>query len=107
MVRRAGQSAKQHPAGPVFRNPVTDEWAMLLEASPARVVAEVIALRGGGVRAGHRHPYQTESFVVFAGELTVVLDDQTQVHGPGAWVSIPRGRPIAGRAPARSCSMPG
>src|SRR5699024_11834419 len=39
----------------------------------------------------HIHPYQTEQFSVTAGKLSVVMDTEEQVFGPGETVEIPRG----------------
>ena len=80
-----------HPPGTVLHNPLTAEWGRLLEASPERIVAEAISTPAGGVRVRHRHPQQTESFEVLAGELTVVLDGETRVFGPGARAIISPG----------------
>lgn len=91
MARRRSNSAIAFSPGTVLHNPLTAEWARLLEASSDRVVAEVIAPPGGGVRVTHRHPRQTESFAVVSGELTVVLDGEIHVHGPGARATFPPG----------------
>jgi quercetin dioxygenase-like cupin family protein len=73
--------------GEVFENPVTREWAMIIELpwqnAEGRAVAELTALPGARVVGEHLHPALHESFSVVRGELTVVRDGQRSTLSAG------------------------
>ncbi|MFY9265620.1 MAG: cupin domain-containing protein [Solirubrobacterales bacterium] len=73
--------------GEVLANPVTKEYARILELpwwnDDGRAVAELKALPGARVAGEHMHPAQTERFTIGSGELTVVRDGETSVLKPG------------------------
>jgi quercetin dioxygenase-like cupin family protein len=71
------------PAGTVMHNPVTHEWARILELTPERVRSELVTAPGGGVAIMHRHPVQVERFDVLSGRLTATLDGDVREFGPG------------------------
>ncbi len=84
-------------AGDELHNPVTGEFARILELPDQnperRARAELLAVAGSRVVGEHLHPGLTERFEVLEGELTVRLDGKTgplhegeaaEVH-PGQW----------------------
>lgn len=76
-------------------NPVTGEWARLLELATenpeGRARAEMIARAGARVVGEHLHPGQLERFTVLEGELTVRRDGSTSVLREGETAEIPPG----------------
>lgn len=47
----------------------------------------------GPIVPRHFHVHQDETFEVIRGELTIVLDGETRVLGPGQSLVLPKGRP--------------
>jgi quercetin dioxygenase-like cupin family protein len=104
---RTGRTSHPDPNGPpdrrpievgeVWENPVTGEYAKLLELpwqnQQGRGVGELIALAGARVMGEHYHPALTERFTPLEGELTVKRNGQvsvlrqgeTAVVEPGVW----------------------
>lgn len=83
--------------GEVWENPVTKEYARVLELpwqnDEGRVAAELRALPGARVVGEHMHPALTERFTAESGELTVMRNGEksvlkageTAVIEPGVW----------------------
>ena len=83
--------------GEVWKNPVTGEYAKLLELlwqnQQGRGMGDLIALAGARVMGEHYHPVLTERFTPLEGELTVkcngktsiLRQGETAVIGPGVW----------------------
>jgi hypothetical protein len=71
--------------GEVWENPVTSEYARVLELpwrNPEnRVVAELRARPGGRVAGEHFHPGLHERFSALEGELTVLRDGNRSTLG--------------------------
>ena len=57
----------QFPAGTVLHNPVSGEFARVVEHTPERVVGELLAVPGAAVAGPHVHPGQVERFEVLSG----------------------------------------
>jgi len=57
----------QFPAGTVLHNPVSGEYARVVEHTPERVVGELLAVPGAAVAGPHSHPGQEERFEVLDG----------------------------------------
>jgi quercetin dioxygenase-like cupin family protein len=57
----------QFPAGTVLHNPVSGEYARVVEHTPERVVGELLAVPGAAVPGPHIHPGQEERFEVLDG----------------------------------------
>jgi len=57
----------QFPAGAVLHNPVSGEYARVVEHTPERVVGELLAVPGAAVAGPHIHPGQEERFEVLDG----------------------------------------
>ena len=73
--------------GEVWENPVTREYAKILDLpwqnQEGRAVAELSALVGARVVGEHMHPSITERFTPLEGELTVKLNGQTSIVRQG------------------------
>jgi mannose-6-phosphate isomerase-like protein (cupin superfamily) len=73
--------------GEVWENPITGEYAKILELPyrnpEGRAVAELLARVGARVAGEHRHPGIVERFTVLEGELTVKRADQTSILRQG------------------------
>ena len=69
--------------GEVWENPITGEYAKILELPyrnpEGRAVAELLARVGARVVGEHRHPGIVERFTVLEGELTVKRADQMSI----------------------------
>jgi quercetin dioxygenase-like cupin family protein len=79
------------PAGTVLHNPVTGEYARVVEHSPDRAVGELLAVPGAAVAAPHLHPGQEERFEVLAGLMGYRRgDDRGELRAGGA-VTVPAG----------------
>ena len=82
--------------GDVIENPVTKEWARILELPwqnpEGRSRAEMIARVGSRVVGEHTHPGASERFTVLEGELTVKRDGRTSVLAEGGTVEVSAGR---------------
>jgi quercetin dioxygenase-like cupin family protein len=78
--------------GEVWENPISREWATVLELPhqnpERRAVAELLALVGARVVGEHRHPGIVEHFTVLQGELTVKCDGQTSILCQGETATI-------------------
>jgi quercetin dioxygenase-like cupin family protein len=76
-------------------NPVTKEWARILELPwqnpEGRSRAEMVAAVGSRVVGEHRHPGAVERFTVLEGELTVKRDGATSVLREGETAEVGRG----------------
>jgi quercetin dioxygenase-like cupin family protein len=57
------------PAGTVLHNPVSGEYARIVEHTVERVVGELLAVPGAAVAGPHSHPGQEERFEVLEGVL--------------------------------------
>ena len=79
------------PAGTVLHNPVTGEYARLVEHTPERAVGELLAVPGGAVAGPHLHPRQEERFEVVEGRLGYRRGDQRGELRAGESVTVPAG----------------
>ena len=79
------------PVGTVLRNPLTGEFARVVEHTADRAVADMIALPGGAVPGPHRHPVTEERFDVVAGRLGYRCGHERGELGPGESVTVPAG----------------
>jgi quercetin dioxygenase-like cupin family protein len=77
--------------GTVLHNPVTGEYARLVEHEDHHVVGELIALPGGAVAGPHRHPGQDEHFEVLSGLLGYRRGDERGELRPGESLTVPAG----------------
>jgi mannose-6-phosphate isomerase-like protein (cupin superfamily) len=81
--------------GEVWENPVTKEYARILDLpwkSPdGRVVSELRALPGARVVGEHLHPALHERFTPIEGELTVMRNGRRSTVGPGESADIEPG----------------
>ncbi len=78
-------------AGTVLHNPVTGEYARLLEHTAERAVAELLAVPGGAVAGPHVHPVQEERFEVMDGVLGYRLGERQGELRAGEAVTVPAG----------------
>ena len=79
------------PAGTVLHNPVTREYARIVEHTTQRVVGELLALPGSAVAGPHRHPGQEERFEVLEGTMGYRRGDVRGELRPGESVTVPAG----------------
>ena len=79
------------PAGTVMHNPVTGEYARVVEHTGERVVCELLAVPGGAVAGPHVHPAQEERFEVVDGVLGYRLGDRRGELRGGEAVIVPPG----------------
>lgn len=79
------------PVGTVMHNPVTGEYARILEHGTERAVGELLAVPGGAVAGPHVHPVQEERFEVLAGVLGYRLGDRRGELRGGEAVTVPAG----------------
>lgn len=96
VIRRAGDAAGSIGVGQVG----------YLTPPEAGAMGQVLLIEGPGYRTPiHVHHRTDESFYVLSGRLTLHVDGQTRVLGPGDYVFIPRGTPHAqgnqGEEPSR------
>jgi quercetin dioxygenase-like cupin family protein len=77
--------------GTVLCNPITGEYARVIENSSERAVGELIANPGGAVAAPHHHPGQEETFEVLEGVLGYRCDAERGELTAGTSLTIPRG----------------
>jgi quercetin dioxygenase-like cupin family protein len=81
--------------GEVWENPVTGEYARIVELPwrnpQGTVVAELRAVPGARVAGEHLHPALEERFTVAEGELTVMRNGQRSTLGPGESAQIEAG----------------
>ena len=79
------------PAGTVSHNPVTGEYARIVEHTSELAVGELLAVPGGAVAGPHRHPGQEERFEVLEGVLGYRLGDRRGELRAGESVTVPQG----------------
>jgi quercetin dioxygenase-like cupin family protein len=81
--------------GETFRNPVTKERSIMLEAPrdnpERRLVAEVHLDPGAAVIGEHQHPVLHETFELLEGRLAYRLDGVESEAGAGETIEIPAG----------------
>jgi quercetin dioxygenase-like cupin family protein len=63
----ASDARAAFPAGTVVHNPVSGEWARVVEHTAERAVGELLAVPGAAVPGAHFHPRQEERFEVLEG----------------------------------------
>lgn len=78
-------------AGTVMHNPVTGEYARVVEHTGERAVGELLAVPGGAVAGPHLHPGQEERFEVVEGVLGYRLGDRRGELRRGEAVTVPAG----------------
>ena len=82
--------------GDTLVNPVTGETITFVEAAADTAgeytLIEVELAPGGGVPMAHVHPYQSETFEVVAGELTLKAGREQLVALPGDVVTVTPGQ---------------
>lgn len=82
-------------AGEAWENPVTKEYARVLDLpwwnDDGTVVAELKALPGARVAGEHKHPALVEKFTVESGELTVMRNGEKSVLKAGEFAVIEPG----------------
>jgi len=81
----------QFPAGTVVHNPVTGEYARVVEHTPERAVGELLAVPGAAVAGPHFHPDQAERFEVLDGLMGYRRGDERGELRAGASVTVPVG----------------
>ena len=79
------------PAGTVLHNPVTGEYARVVEHTPERVVGELLAVPGGAVAGPHCHPGQEERFEVLDGVMGYRRGNDRGELRAGESVTVPPG----------------
>jgi quercetin dioxygenase-like cupin family protein len=81
----------QFPAGTVLHNPVSGEYARVVEHTLERVVGELLAVPGAAVAGPHVHPGQQERFEVVDGVMGYRRGDQSGELRAGGSVTVPPG----------------
>ena len=81
----------QLPAGTVLHNPVTGEYARVVEHTPERVVGELLAVPGAAVAGPHIHRGQEERFEVLDGVMGYRRDTDRGELRAGRSVTVPPG----------------
>ena len=81
----------QFPAGTVLHNPVTGEYARVVEHTPERAVGELLAIPGAAVAGPHIHPGQEERFEVLDGVMGYRRDAHRGELRAGESVTVPPG----------------
>ena len=81
----------QFPAGTVLCNPVSGEYARVVEHTLERVVGELLAVPGAAVAGPHFHPGQEERFEVIDGVMGYRRDDERGELRSGDAVTVPPG----------------
>ena len=79
------------PAGTVMHNPITGEYARVVEHTDELAVGELLAVPGGAVAGPHFHPGQEERFEVVEGVLGYRLSDRRGELRRGEAVTVPAG----------------
>src|SRR4051794_33033497 len=79
------------PAGTVMHNPVTGEYARVVEHNPGLAVGELLAVPGGAVAGPHLHPAQEERFQVIDGVMGYRLGDHRGELRAGEAVTVAPG----------------
>src|SRR5215207_5447613 len=79
------------PTGVVLHNPVTGEYARVVEHTAERAVGELLAVPGAAVAGPHLHPDQEERFEVVDGVMGYRLgEDRGELRSGGA-ITVPPG----------------
>ena len=81
----------QFPAGTVLHNPVSGEYARVVEHTPERVVGELLAVPGAAVAGPHIHPGQEERFEVLDGVMGFRRHTDRSELRAGESVTVPPG----------------
>ena len=81
----------QFPAGTVLHNPVTGEYARVVEHTPECVVGELLAVPGAAVAGPHFHPGQEERFEVLDGVMGYRRDAHRGELRSGESITVPPG----------------
>ena len=81
----------QFPAGTVLHNPVSGEYARVVEHTPERAVGELLAVPGAAVAGPHLHPAQEERFEVLAGTMSYRRGDHRGELRAGESVTVAPG----------------
>jgi mannose-6-phosphate isomerase-like protein (cupin superfamily) len=90
--RVSSSDVREHfPAGTVLRNPVSGEYARVVEHSPERAVGELLAVPGAAVAGPHSHPRQVERFEVVEGVMGYRCGARRGELGAGESVTVPAG----------------
>jgi mannose-6-phosphate isomerase-like protein (cupin superfamily) len=79
------------PAGTVVHNPVSGEYARVVEHSAERAVGELLAVPGAAVAGPHLHPAQEERFEVLDGVLGYRRGDERGELRTGESLTVPAG----------------
>jgi quercetin dioxygenase-like cupin family protein len=79
------------PAGTVLHNPLTGEYARMLEHTAEHALVELLAVPGGAVAGPHSHPVQEERFEVVDGVLGYRLGDRRGELRAGEALTVPPG----------------
>jgi mannose-6-phosphate isomerase-like protein (cupin superfamily) len=79
------------PAGTVVHNPVSGEYARVVEHSAQRAVGELLAVPGAAVAGPHLHPAQEERFEVLDGVLGYRRGDERGELLTGESLTVPPG----------------
>ena len=79
------------PAGTVMHNPITGEYARVVEHTDELAVGELLAVPGGAVAGPHFHPRQEERFEVVEGVLGYRLSERRGELRRGEAVTVPAG----------------
>ena len=87
----ADRTRETFPAGTVLSNPVSGEWARVVEHTEERAVAELLATPGGAVAGPHLHPAQEERFEVLDGVLGYRRGKERGELRPGGSLTVPPG----------------
>ena len=82
---------EQFPAGTVMHNPVTGEYARVVEHTTELAVGELLAVPGGAVAGPHLHPTQEERFEVVEGVMGYRLGDYRGELRAGEAVTVAPG----------------
>jgi mannose-6-phosphate isomerase-like protein (cupin superfamily) len=87
----AADARAQFPAGTVVHNPVTGEYARVVEHTPERAVGELLAVPGAAVAGPHVHPGQHERFEVLDGVMGYRRGDERGELAVGESVTVAPG----------------
>jgi len=88
---RSSDVRAQFPAGTVLHNPVSGEYARVVEHTAEHVVGELLAVPGAAVAGPHFHPGQHERFEVLDGIMGYRCADDRGELRVGGSVAVPPG----------------